>query len=188
MHSPDDMSLESDGGMILTGENRRTRRKTCPSATLSTTKPKWVDLGGNPGLRGKGRRLTTWAMAQSWSRACIVLGQWMRKVVYLKLQTGPDGDIRYAENLWKRITLCATKIRCLKSRKFETIVYRWRYNSNHTIISLYLPICGFSRCSTNYIYGMYARHVTHPEESCCVSVCLIKKPRKGGRQNVHPGL
>jgi hypothetical protein len=24
---PDDMSLESDGGMILTGENRRTRRK-----------------------------------------------------------------------------------------------------------------------------------------------------------------
>jgi hypothetical protein len=26
-------------GMILTGENRRTRRKTCPSATLSTTNP-----------------------------------------------------------------------------------------------------------------------------------------------------
>jgi len=37
----------------LTGENRRTRRKTCPSATLSTTNPTWIDLGANPGLRGE---------------------------------------------------------------------------------------------------------------------------------------
>jgi hypothetical protein len=28
-------------------ENRRTRRKTCPSATLSTT---WIDPGDNPGI------------------------------------------------------------------------------------------------------------------------------------------
>jgi hypothetical protein len=47
------MSLESDGGMILTGENRRTQRKTCPIATLSTTNPTWIDPGANPGLRGE---------------------------------------------------------------------------------------------------------------------------------------
>jgi hypothetical protein len=47
------MSLESDGGMILTGENRRTQRKICPSATLSTTNPTWIDPGANPGLRGE---------------------------------------------------------------------------------------------------------------------------------------
>jgi hypothetical protein len=35
---------------ILTGENRRIRRKTCPSATLSTTNPAWIDPGANPGL------------------------------------------------------------------------------------------------------------------------------------------
>jgi hypothetical protein len=46
------MSLESDGGMILTGENRRTWRKTCPSATSSTTNPTWIDPGANPALRG----------------------------------------------------------------------------------------------------------------------------------------
>jgi hypothetical protein len=46
------MCLESDGGMILTGENRRTRRKTCPSATLSIN-PTWIDLGANLGLRGE---------------------------------------------------------------------------------------------------------------------------------------
>jgi hypothetical protein len=39
--------------MILTGENRRTRRKTCPSATLSTTNPTRIDQGTNPGLRGE---------------------------------------------------------------------------------------------------------------------------------------
>jgi hypothetical protein len=37
----------------MTGENRRTRRKTCPSATLSTTNPIWVEPGANPGLRGE---------------------------------------------------------------------------------------------------------------------------------------
>jgi hypothetical protein len=40
----------SSRGMILTGENRRTRRKTCPSATLSTTNSTWTALGANPGL------------------------------------------------------------------------------------------------------------------------------------------
>jgi hypothetical protein len=41
--------------MKLTGENRsiRTRRKTCPSVTLSTTNPTWTDPGSNPGLRGE---------------------------------------------------------------------------------------------------------------------------------------
>jgi hypothetical protein len=39
--------------MILTGENRRTRRKTCPSAGLSTTHPTWIDPGENPGLDGE---------------------------------------------------------------------------------------------------------------------------------------
>jgi hypothetical protein len=47
------MSLESDGGMIVTGENRRTRRKSSPSATLPTTNPAWIDPGANPVLRGE---------------------------------------------------------------------------------------------------------------------------------------
>jgi hypothetical protein len=36
--------------MILAGENQRTQRKTCPSATLSTTNHTWIDLGANLGL------------------------------------------------------------------------------------------------------------------------------------------
>jgi hypothetical protein len=38
---------------IVTWKNRRTRRKTCPSAILSTTNPTWIDPGANPGLRGE---------------------------------------------------------------------------------------------------------------------------------------
>jgi hypothetical protein len=34
-------------------ENRRTLRKTCPNATLSTTNPTWIDPDANPGLRGE---------------------------------------------------------------------------------------------------------------------------------------
>jgi hypothetical protein len=39
--------------MKLIGENRSTLRKTCPTATLSTTNPTWTDSGSNPGLRGE---------------------------------------------------------------------------------------------------------------------------------------
>ena len=35
------------------GKNRSTRRKTCPSVTLSTTNPTWTNPGSNPSLRGE---------------------------------------------------------------------------------------------------------------------------------------
>jgi hypothetical protein len=38
--------------MKLTGENRSSRRKTCPSATSSTTNPICTEPGSNPGLCG----------------------------------------------------------------------------------------------------------------------------------------
>jgi hypothetical protein len=45
------MSMKSLGRMVLTGENRRTRRKTCPSTTLSTTNLTLTGSGAKPGLR-----------------------------------------------------------------------------------------------------------------------------------------
>jgi hypothetical protein len=39
--------------MTLTGESRRTLRKTCPIVTLSTTNPTRSDQGANPGPHGK---------------------------------------------------------------------------------------------------------------------------------------
>jgi hypothetical protein len=39
--------------MKLTRENRNTRGKTCPIATLSTTNLMWTDPESKPGLRGE---------------------------------------------------------------------------------------------------------------------------------------
>jgi hypothetical protein len=64
VHPPDNMSLKSDGGMILTGKNRRNRRKTCPSATLSTINPHGLTRAWTWARAVRGRRLTAWAMAQ----------------------------------------------------------------------------------------------------------------------------
>jgi hypothetical protein len=47
--------------------NRRTRRKTCPSATLSTTNPTWIDPGANPGLRGERPAPNYPASSYTWS-------------------------------------------------------------------------------------------------------------------------
>jgi hypothetical protein len=57
------MSMERHGGMIVIGENQRTQRKACPNATLSTTNPKLIDPGVNPGLRGERLQLTSWVKA-----------------------------------------------------------------------------------------------------------------------------
>jgi hypothetical protein len=35
------------------GKTEELGEKTCPSATLSTTNPTWIDPGANPGLRGE---------------------------------------------------------------------------------------------------------------------------------------
>jgi len=51
--------VRSTGGMIVTGVNRSTRRKTCPNAMLSTTNLTWTDLTSNSGLRDE-----RWAMAR----------------------------------------------------------------------------------------------------------------------------
>ena len=40
-----------NGRMTLTGEDRSTGSKTCPSATFSTTDPTRTGLGSNPGFR-----------------------------------------------------------------------------------------------------------------------------------------
>ena len=58
----------SNGGMILTGQNRRTPRKTCASASFSTLNLTWKDLGSNPAFRGKNRRLTASSMTRPTSR------------------------------------------------------------------------------------------------------------------------
>jgi hypothetical protein len=47
------MRVESQGGLLSTGENRRMQRETYPSATSSTTDLTWNDPSANLGLRGE---------------------------------------------------------------------------------------------------------------------------------------
>jgi hypothetical protein len=49
--------MKNDGGIMLTGENRNARTKTCSSATLSTTNPTCINPGPNPGLAVRSQQL-----------------------------------------------------------------------------------------------------------------------------------
>jgi hypothetical protein len=62
-------------GMILTGENRRTRRKTCPIATLSTTDPTGLTWARTRAAAVRGRRLTAWPIARPRSYVSNTLEQ-----------------------------------------------------------------------------------------------------------------
>jgi hypothetical protein len=67
------MSVEP-GGIISTGENGRTRRKSWPHVTLSATNPTWTHPGANQSLHGvKDRRLTAYAMARPLRYVCRLL-------------------------------------------------------------------------------------------------------------------
>jgi hypothetical protein len=80
---------------ILTGETRRTRRKTCPSATLSTTNPTWIDSGANPGLRGE--RPTTNDLSFGTPRYAyykIIIGEPEGKAPLGKHRSGWEDNIR----------------------------------------------------------------------------------------------
>jgi hypothetical protein len=50
VHPPGDMSSESHGGMMLTEENLRTPRNTCPVAIFFTANLTLTDSGANPVL------------------------------------------------------------------------------------------------------------------------------------------
>jgi hypothetical protein len=55
---------------ILTGKNRRTRRKTYPSNTLSPKNPTWIDSSANPGLRSE--RPATNRLSHGTASMCVV--------------------------------------------------------------------------------------------------------------------
>jgi hypothetical protein len=73
--------------MKLTGENRSTRGKPCPSATLSTTNPTWTDPGSNPGLRG-GRPAAN-RLSHGMALVTCLTAQDMD---YFKPSVAPDGN------------------------------------------------------------------------------------------------
>ena len=64
--------------MVLTGENRSTRRKTLSHCYLFTANSTWTDLGSNPGLQGE-RSATNGFIAMdrfTWLRLSTGLGMW----------------------------------------------------------------------------------------------------------------
>jgi hypothetical protein len=91
------------GGMILTGENRRPRRKTCPSATLSTTNPTGLTRARNRAAAVKGRWLTAWAMA----RPSTVLSQEAVIQTFIRHSMNPN-------------TVRSRPIRILNTKRRET--------------------------------------------------------------------
>jgi hypothetical protein len=82
-------------GMKLTGENLRTRGKTCPSSNLSTTNPTWTDPGSNPGLRS-GRPA---ANRVSHGTACTLI--YFNKIALNNTEAvGQSGEYRWLKRGW----------------------------------------------------------------------------------------
>jgi hypothetical protein len=93
--------------MKLTGNNRTTRGKTCPSATLSTTNPTWTAPGSNPVLRG-GRPVAN------------------------RLSHGTAKFITYYSVNTIKVSLCHTKFLTLKLRIVKCLsVVKLEYHGNN---------------------------------------------------------
>jgi hypothetical protein len=62
--------VECHGGNTLTGQNRRARRETSPSANLFTTEPTQRDPGTNPSLRSERVASNRLSHGTAWCVAC----------------------------------------------------------------------------------------------------------------------
>jgi hypothetical protein len=98
------MSVKKDGGMILTGETEELR-KTCPSATLSTTNPTWIDPGSNPGLCGE--RPATNRLSHG---TALVRLEWNRFDINFKAPEIRNGFLRI-KPFWKKTEVTKKKER-----------------------------------------------------------------------------
>jgi hypothetical protein len=74
------MSMDSHGGMILTGESQRTWSKTCPSATLPTTNTTWIDPGAKSVFRGE-RQAANRLSNHTANNICCRLLKYVQKTV-----------------------------------------------------------------------------------------------------------
>jgi hypothetical protein len=86
--------------MILTGENRRSRRETCPSATSSTTNPTWSDRGANSGLRGEKPATNCLSYARPNRVSCLLRIE-LESVIQFPILSGRVYSVRmYLLYLW----------------------------------------------------------------------------------------
>jgi hypothetical protein len=128
--------------MKLTGENRSTRGKTCPSATLSTTNPIWTDPGSNPATNCLIHGTATFTLylgllCHVWSTIIkIETGKfWLYKAAFLYLQHLTDSKQRTC------VTICSSKF-CLIIFDIHVLhvrIYFWKY---------YCMLC--QRCFRNW--------------------------------------
>jgi hypothetical protein len=82
--------------MKLTGENRSTRGKTCPSTTLSTTNTTWTNRGSNSGLRG--RRPATNRLSHGTARTACYSCQILMELEFSRQIFEKSSNIRFHEN------------------------------------------------------------------------------------------
>lgn len=97
------MWVQNTGGMILTDDNRSTRRKNCHSATLFTINPTWTDVGSFRASKVRGRRLTSWALIRPFVYNCPYAH---REGVCRNVGTAPS--ILNLVSGWKQLVISTT--------------------------------------------------------------------------------
>jgi hypothetical protein len=129
--------------MIYWRENRRTRRKTCPSATLSTTNPTWIDQGANPGLRGE--RLETNRLSHGTAYYVDVV-----ECLVVRLQHRVNWDVVHQLCVWMCVDVRYTAAPSVSTGIDANYLHIWA--DSYCLINWILPchwrtsMCKSSRC------------------------------------------
>jgi hypothetical protein len=142
--------------MILTGENRRIRRKTCPSSTLSTTNSTRTEQGANTEQRGE-RQVTNrlghdTAYVSSYSNVTHFQRSHVSRVPAVKLPS--------SQRKWRN----------------TCVLPWWRRQYAPLKRRLLQRICRRLSCSAQYFFGNTLQHVAshlpHGEQAPFCDVSL----------------
>ena len=119
------------------GKNQRTWRKTCPTATLSTTNPTWTDLISNPALRG--------ALLAS----CFNKRIWETGVVY-SMTEGP-ATWRWKQQVPSKPLFLYNKLKVTISQKTVVLTQKQEtIASFRSALSCFVRLNGFRRASCHH--------------------------------------
>jgi hypothetical protein len=130
--------------MKLTGENRSTGGKTCPSATLSTTNPTWTDPESNPGLRGGRPATNRLSHDTAWRLSCSISLFWQlsycvfASALFPVFKKRERSDWLIAEDEGNQSTNDAASYRCdnLKTRNSVVVYCCFKYAGVCSVLQL----------------------------------------------------
>jgi hypothetical protein len=164
----DDLWIWSHAGMLLTGENWRTLRKACPSATKSTTHPIGTDLGVNLGLCSEATNCLSHSMTPFNGVPCVF---YCVSISSSSLVCKGHRMIQYCVSSDHTFTICSSLCVCVCAHVCVCCRHTW--TNGLVLVYLHLvPVAQNAACTNGYGWSKGWTYICHIQPVITLSFAM----------------